>query len=60
MGQGCQVESKSNRILLSNQMFFAEIKLNQMQIESNYFFDFGYDSIRSGRKFKQESSELCR
>jgi hypothetical protein len=46
--QGCQIESKSNRISLSNRMFLQES--NQMQIESNDFLDFRYDSIQPGQK----------
>jgi hypothetical protein len=50
--QGCQIESKSNRILLSNRMFLQRSnrmflqRSNRMEIESNDFFDFRYDLIR--------------
>jgi hypothetical protein len=44
--QGCQIESKSNRIQLSNRMLW--LKLNQIVCRSNwmfFFFDFWYDLI---------------
>jgi hypothetical protein len=43
-GLSDRIKIKSYFIIESN--VFAEIELNQMQIESNVFFDFRYDSIR--------------
>jgi hypothetical protein len=51
MKQGCQIESKSNRILLSNRMFLP--KSNWIECKSNrmtFRFSIRFDLIQSGQK----------
>jgi hypothetical protein len=54
--QGCQIESKSSRILLSNRLLLQ--RSNRIKCRSNRKTFSIFDTIRSGRKCGQENSEL--